>query len=484
MSSDEPRALHSGLSSRDRARKLIFGNFNVPYDKWLCANNSNFGKNSLRYYFSNMHHDAVWETVKSMGKGKITCASGVSMYRANASQRYGTNNNWVLFGAKAPKHDVIDDIRESIVQDGTASGSRSVTQQPVAADARKQPAAPSTDCCSPAAHLSHDDDVPSYMERVDGEPKVDNTDCCLWSLGQLSALVQLLNDLPKGAVANTTFQHVGVCVRAALILKGGRKHTVSSAEFVGRQMHPNLRYAVAAVTAPGFTPTSAQRTMMALGVTHIPAERNIMRSRKNVVMPMIHSLAQKSLKRAREQVCEAAKADGAIIEVNGFEAAAETFNSDGFGAKRSYNNWHTGEGVGVALMARRKVVDYEYTQNNDRCGGFANHAGSVATGESAALRELGERQLDHSSGVPLHIARIAAAMKPCVNRESATASEEEHSRSLLLSMSPLSPTPTNVRAATPPPPPSSPLSLLPVSLLSPPWLVVLLLKRCPNHCTR
>lgn len=68
--------------------------------------------------------------------------------------------------------------------------------------------------------------------------------------------------------------------------------------------------------------------------------------------------------------------------INGIPFPVCVLNSDGNGSKRSYNNYHTGEGVSTVLMDDDKVVDCEYKQNNDSDNGLRNHAGSVATAET------------------------------------------------------------------------------------------------------
>ena len=156
-------------------------------------------------------------------------------------------------------------------------------------------------------------------------------------------------------------------------------------------MHPNVRYRVATVTVPGFSPASAERCMSELGFAHVPNRSTLMGQRKEITKE-IHQLAKKSMNRTRQIVAEKAIDEGRYTEelIGGKKVASIFVLADGNGSKRSYNSCFTGEGLSGALLSTcGKVLDVQYLQNNDRNNGFRNHKGSVGTAETTACNMMG-----------------------------------------------------------------------------------------------
>ena len=392
----------------------------VPRNKWLCVNDFKLGPHSLSHYFNRMLPEALLAHFRSLGKGMVK-HNEEFIFRADRSQTYGKQKTWIAFGKQPPVKNVASQTNFLRVKKPGAPGTaaqeqdlcRNQSSQEVDGVQRNNDSdniAVQSDSSGRKKKRTSvlDIDDPELMARISSEPRAEQTACCMWSWGQLHALLMLMDKLPRGSISKISQKAVGLCQTIVLDLKCNQTVEVASAEYAGRQAHPNLRYAIATVTAPGFSPTSAERTMMALGFSKAPNIRNIKRLRLDKVMPAIEKIAQDIVGSARAEIFNSAKEAGTLREINGVLAACCTYNSDGNGSKRSYNNFSTGEGASTVVMIGEKVVDFEYKQNNDRGNGFRNYVGSVATAESAAARAMGGRQLHHFSNVPLHMEYIAA----------------------------------------------------------------------------
>jgi hypothetical protein len=164
--------------------------------------------------------------------------------------------------------------------------------------------------------------VPIVFENRVGKECVheEQTYAYLWCTGQTEALVWFMNSLPKGSLERIERKSVGCCERLKLHLKNNKIVTIESAESVGRQMHPNRRYVVATLTAPGFSPVSAERSLKALGVGSVTAATAVHVQRR-AIMKKIRTLADECIKEIRKMIAVREISRGNTVRIDGDDVA-------------------------------------------------------------------------------------------------------------------------------------------------------------------
>jgi len=435
-----------------RARNKIFSELDLPRDIWLCYSDDSWGHMSVRYYFTKRQRKAACQTVRDMGQGKVTFKHDdekvETLFRANRSQGY--NGLWMAIGQTAPSHCVYDQLVNHNLIKSVASNNqlpaqpnhqaRSIPSKSYDTPPRRsqevvfnqlplRPSqttsiAPSTTSTAPstADTLTRDKLLVLQPGRI-GTTRVEAKQTALvcWSIDQTDALLAWANSLPKGSIIKTHHQPIGCAeILYATVKTPGRKQQVvkiASCELAtgSRQMHCNARYVTATLTAPGFTPTSAQRSMSEIGFRNTPNLRNVLAQRLSIV-ETIRMFGLNSMQAARRRLYDQIQREDNLVEIGAQVVAAVTAHSDGFGAKRSYANYMTGEGAGAALMVGALVICAEFKQNNDvlfsrdrKNGresprpGYRNHIGSVATAEVGCMDSM----VKQAAAGNIHIANLA-----------------------------------------------------------------------------
>lgn len=200
-----------------------------------------------------------------------------------------------------------------------------------------------------------------------------------------------MDNLPKGALCKTDFEAVGICHKMTLTYKtryGATRSTfIMSAENAGeqsQQLHPNKRALFASMTSGGIENT--RRVLNNCGF-HLLARKAF--DKRSRLYPPVFRLADESMERKRRAISQQAIANKRYIVHRSKKIAAVIAHSDGCGAKRSYGQFFTGEGIFVAVMVGHDVVAAKFLQNNGRAD-VRNLKGTVSVGEVLAVKELAE----------------------------------------------------------------------------------------------
>ena len=227
---------------RANARRLLLGNTVIPRGSWLCYSRgptnhevqAGLSKFFLVHYFRSMGVRKLRGVLRDCGERAVSF-EGTKLFKADNAERFG-NDLWCAFGNDRPPTIVVDTDWGQWAKD---QGSRRAGNQggcEAASGGRataggKQRVRPARVSASRASHNEQSSEWESAPDpRIGNEPKVPQTACVVWTIGQLAALIWLLNGLEKGAVIKVERENRGICERLKLHLNSGKTCIVDSAE--------------------------------------------------------------------------------------------------------------------------------------------------------------------------------------------------------------------------------------------------------------